>query len=81
MKLDKEKLCQNVWKDSKGNILIFTWEETKETLLLCVDGNECSEGIVEETDCLPETVCEILQWYGYEELEQNFLNWVKHIQS
>lgn len=69
----KMKLCQGVWKDKAGNTLIFFQEQKK--LFLCVDGNDCTEGVEEEIDCCVSTIIEVLKWYGYQELASHFENW------
>lgn len=71
----KESLLKQGWHDSFGNTLTFY--EMKETLFLCIDGGDCSEGVEEEIDCNLESITQLLDWYGYEQLKFIFLNSIK----
>lgn len=59
------------FKDSNGNTLIFFRENGR--TYLNVDGNECCEGIEEETNSISDTL-KTLEWYGYNELAEIIKN-------
>lgn len=74
MSVIKNKLLKNKWIDSKNNILTFAKISGELTLL--IDGNECTEGIEEKIDSLPDDIFDVLDWYNYNELKQIFQNWI-----
>lgn len=74
MSVIKNKLLKGKWTDSKNNILTFA--EISGELTLLIDGNECTEGIEEKIDLLPDDIFDVLDWYNYNELKQIFQNWI-----
>jgi hypothetical protein len=85
MKIDREILLKNSWHDKFGNTLMFTdtgipalgISIRENNLLLCLDTNECCEGMFEETDQTEEDILSILKTNGYLDMAEVFEIWVK----
>ncbi|MCI1958226.1 MAG: hypothetical protein LKJ25_01205 [Clostridia bacterium] len=85
MKINKEILLKNSWHDKAKNTLIFSdtgipalgISISKNHILLCLDTNECSEGMFEETDGTKEDILSILKGNGYFDMAEVFEAWLK----
>jgi len=71
----KEFLLNNSWHDKFGNTLMFA--EREERFYMYIDGNECSEGVVEEIKPTLEEIKDVFDSYNYEELRKAFLKSLK----
>ncbi len=66
----KKFLLNNSWHDRFGNTLMFA--EREGIFYMYIDGNECSEGIVEKIEPTFEEIEDVFKSYDYEELKKVF---------
>ena len=81
LKIDKDFLLKNSWKDINGDVLVFSDSGIKDlgveikrpgNYLLCVDSRQCCDGMFEETDGTLEDITYTLNSCGYTLLAEEF---------
>ncbi|MBS4960578.1 MAG: hypothetical protein KHZ62_07170 [Clostridiales bacterium] len=84
--MNLEKIRSASWKDCFGNVMIITDHLPGEIQLtkgiyLCIDGNDCSEGMIEQVVLEKEDILSALEDYGYLDMMQKFSKWWKENQE